>query len=64
MKKKQETGLSSACCLLHAGFLIGLLFNPEDIGNIPLQHQSTLNELHGVTFHKKRLTEVIDTRNI
>jgi hypothetical protein len=25
---------SYACNLLHAGFLLGLLFNPEDEGNI------------------------------
>jgi hypothetical protein len=28
----------SACCLLHAGFLLGLFFNPEDRGNIFLQY--------------------------
>jgi hypothetical protein len=27
----------SACCLLHAGFLLGLLFSPEGVGNVPLK---------------------------
>jgi hypothetical protein len=31
--RKKPTELS-ACYLLHAGFLIGLLFNPEDRGNM------------------------------
>jgi hypothetical protein len=28
---------SQACCLLHAGFLLGLFFNPQDGGNMFLQ---------------------------
>jgi hypothetical protein len=31
---------SSACCLLHAGFLLGLLFIPEDGSNMFLQNIS------------------------
>jgi hypothetical protein len=30
--------LSYACCLFHAGFLLGLLFNPEDVGDMFLQN--------------------------
>jgi hypothetical protein len=29
--------LSSNCCLVHAGFLLGLLFDSEDGGNMFLQ---------------------------
>jgi hypothetical protein len=35
-KPQKETGL--ACCLLHAGFLLGLFFNPEDKGDISLRN--------------------------
>jgi hypothetical protein len=31
---------SFACCLLHAAFVIGLLFNPEDAENISLRNVS------------------------
>jgi hypothetical protein len=34
VKAKPET---VACCLLCAGFLLGLLFNPEDEGNMFFQ---------------------------
>jgi hypothetical protein len=27
-----------ACCLLEAGFLLGLFFNPEDEGNMSVQN--------------------------
>jgi hypothetical protein len=29
---------SSACCLLHAGFLLGLLYNTEDGGDVFLRN--------------------------
>jgi hypothetical protein len=32
--KKNPARNSSACCLLHAGFLLGLLYNPENKGHI------------------------------
>jgi hypothetical protein len=32
--RNQHEASSIACCLLHAGFLLGLLFNPEDEGLI------------------------------
>jgi hypothetical protein len=31
---------SSACCMLHTGFLLGLFFSPEDGGNMFLQNVS------------------------
>jgi hypothetical protein len=31
---------AAACCLFHAGFLIGLLFNSEDGGDMILQNIS------------------------
>jgi hypothetical protein len=31
-------GTSLACCLLHAYFLPGLLFDPEDVGDILLRN--------------------------
>jgi hypothetical protein len=31
--KKQQAASSIACCLLHAGFLLGLLFDPEAEGD-------------------------------
>jgi hypothetical protein len=35
--------------------LFGLLFDPEDGGNITAKHPLTFIELHGVIFHKKEL---------
>jgi hypothetical protein len=29
-QSRQQAEQISACCLLHAGFLLGLLLNPED----------------------------------
>jgi hypothetical protein len=37
-----KTFPSYACCLLHAGFLLGLLFNPEDGGDMFLWNVSWL----------------------
>jgi hypothetical protein len=31
-------GYKGNCCLLHAGFLLGLFFNPEEGGDIFLQN--------------------------
>jgi hypothetical protein len=33
-QQKQEGKLNLACCLLSKGFLFGLLFDPEDGGDI------------------------------
>jgi hypothetical protein len=38
---KQESSFAS--CLLHAGFLLGLLFRPEDQDNILLQNAGQLS---------------------
>jgi hypothetical protein len=35
-RKQHEAGF--ACYLLHSGFLLGLLFNPEDGGDMFLQN--------------------------
>jgi hypothetical protein len=35
---KQQKKFYSAWCLLHAGFLLGLLFYPEDKGDMFLQN--------------------------
>jgi hypothetical protein len=32
--------VSSACCLLHAGFLLGSIFNPEDARDMFIQNDS------------------------
>jgi hypothetical protein len=37
----------------HAGFLLGLFFNPEDGGDMnPPKRRLTLDGLHGVIFQK------------
>jgi hypothetical protein len=41
-----------ACRLLHAGVLLGLLFNSEDRGNIFLWNMLILNGLHGIITQK------------
>jgi hypothetical protein len=32
----------------HTGFLLGLFFDPEDGGDVPLKRRLTFNGLHGV----------------
>jgi hypothetical protein len=40
----QYSGLkSSAYCLFHAGFLLGLLFNPDDRGEMCFRNINTAN---------------------
>jgi hypothetical protein len=42
--------------MLHVGFLLDTLFDPEDGGNMFLQKVSlTFNGLHGVMFQKTEL---------
>jgi hypothetical protein len=46
----------SACYLLHAGFLLGLYFDPEDEGDMfPAKCLLTFNGLHGVISQKIEL---------
>jgi hypothetical protein len=44
-----------ACCLLPAGLLIGLLFSPENGGNIFLRTRLTFTGLQGVIYQKTEL---------
>lgn len=43
---------SFACYLLHACFLLGLCFNPEDGVIVPLKHWLTFTGLPGIIFQK------------
>jgi hypothetical protein len=43
----------SACCLLHAAFLFGLLFNPEDGGDMLLQNASWIAPEY-TTLHSRK----------
>jgi hypothetical protein len=45
-----------ACYRLHAGFLLGLFFDPEDGGDVSPKQQLTYNALHDVISQK---TEVL-----
>jgi hypothetical protein len=38
LKRRARFGKSSAWCLLHTGFFLGLFFDPEDGGNIFLRN--------------------------
>jgi hypothetical protein len=51
--------IGSACYLLHAGFLLGLFFYPEDGGHVTPKRQLTFNGLHGITSQKSELFFVI-----
>jgi hypothetical protein len=48
LKENTASIFSVACCLLHAGFLLGLFFSPEDGGNIFL---GNLTDFHWTTQH-------------
>jgi hypothetical protein len=56
MKHEAGSKKSFACCLLHAGLLLGLLFNPED---------GTFNRLHSIISQKTELciTTTVRTSN-
>jgi hypothetical protein len=48
--------VNSACYLLHADFLRGLLIDPDDGGNMPLRNAKlTFKVLHGIISQKKEL---------
>jgi hypothetical protein len=54
--KKSQT-LLDIC--FHSGMLLGLIFDPEDGGDISPKRWSTFNELHGVIFQKIELLSPI-----
>jgi hypothetical protein len=45
----------SACCLLHAGFLLDVFFNLEDGGDVPSIGQLIFKGLHSVVSQKIEL---------
>lgn len=60
MYAKQETRrVKSTCHLFLAGFLIYLLFSPEDRQYLPLKHQQNTTGLHDDTSQKTVLFTVI-----
>jgi hypothetical protein len=44
---------TSACCLLHSGFLLDLLFNPEDRGNIFLRKVGLLSSDYTASYPRR-----------
>jgi hypothetical protein len=54
-KKPSMKPLASSQLLLHAGFLCGLLFDPEDGGDVPPRRRLTFNGLYGITSQKTEL---------
>jgi hypothetical protein len=44
-----------ACCLLHAGFLLALLFDPEWTRHVPPKRLLIFNGPHGVMFQNIEL---------
>jgi hypothetical protein len=53
--KSSISGISfgaSAFCLLHVGFLLGLLFGLEDGGDVPPKRRLTFTRLYGVISQK------------
>jgi hypothetical protein len=49
-----------ACCLLHASFLLGLFFNPEDGDDMFFWSISWLIGLHSIIFQKTELFTIKD----
>jgi hypothetical protein len=47
-----------ACYLLHASFLLGLFFDPEDEGGVPPKLKLTFNALHSV-IPQKTFTRIV-----
>jgi hypothetical protein len=45
---------AKACCRLHTGFLLGLLFNPEDGSDIFLWNAGSLSTDHIALYPRKQ----------
>jgi hypothetical protein len=59
-ERNQHDADSFACCLLHAGFLFGLLFNSEDGGDIFLRKVCIgLHNLRGIIIHNIPIWTII-----
>jgi hypothetical protein len=46
-----------ACCLLHAGFLLGLLFYPEDGGDMFLRNVGRLSANYTALYPRRTLQD-------
>jgi hypothetical protein len=49
----KQTASNAACCLLHAGFLLGLLFSPYDGGDMLLQNAGLLSPGYMALYSRK-----------
>jgi hypothetical protein len=55
LKKSESLSQGSACFLLHAGFLLGLLFDIKEESDILPKRQLTFTGLHGIISQKTEL---------
>jgi hypothetical protein len=47
--KFTDVSVGRICCCLLADFMVGMLFDPDDGGNMFLQE---VNKIHGITWQK------------